>query len=61
MKAGDMGEGRGELHGYLPPETYNGRFTALLNKYFLLNNIRGKRDGAIRARGPLHAPRTSPG
>lgn len=32
-------------------ETYNGRFTALVNKYFLLNNIREKRD----ARGPLHS------
>ena len=37
----------GKLHGYLPPETYNGRFTALVNKYFLLNNIREKRDGAM--------------
>lgn len=39
----------GKLHGYLPPETYNGRFTALVNKCFPLNNIREKRDGAMLA------------
>jgi len=33
----------------LPPETYNGRFTALVNKCFPLNNIREKRDGAMLA------------
>jgi len=43
MKACDM---RRELNGYLSLETYNGRFTALVNKYFLLNNIREKRDDA---------------
>lgn len=48
----------GELHGYLPPETYNGRFTALVNKYFLLNNIRGKRDGTMLA--VHYTPRNSP-
>jgi len=37
---------RRELNGYLSLETYNGRFTALVNKYFLLNNIREKRDDA---------------
>lgn len=45
----------GKLHGYLPPETYNGRFTALVNKYFLLNNIRAREKRRHDARGPLHA------
>lgn len=38
----------------MPPETYNGRFTALVNKYFLLNNIRAQ-EKRRHARGPLHA------